>query len=83
MKKRILAALMCLVVAAGCVCCGGSMNVSAARKAEQYRVYSTDYVHVWVDPQTGVNYFVRFGSRSGGITPRYNADGSLYVTDVQ
>lgn len=33
-----------------------------------------------VDEDTGVNYIVASCSKSVSITPRLNADGSLYVT---
>ena len=39
--------------------------------------FSVRYV---VDQETGVNYV--YYSSHGGITPRLNADGSLYVSDV-
>ena len=39
--------------------------------------FSVRYV---VDQETGVNYV--YYSSHGGITPRLNADGSLYVSEV-
>ena len=35
-----------------------------------------------VDKETGVNYIVLDGFESGGITPRLNADGTPYVSEV-
>lgn len=36
--------------------------------------------HYYVDEETGVNYLWINSSAGVAITPRYNADGSLYVT---
>lgn len=40
----------------------------------------SDYVRVEVDKQTGVNYII-YGGKC--VCPRYNADGSLYVSEVE
>lgn len=37
-------------------------------------------VFIYKDSKTGVNYICKYG---GGITPRLNPDGSLYVTEVE
>lgn len=34
-----------------------------------------------VDSETGVNYILDNGSYGNAIYPRYNADGTLYVSD--
>ena len=38
-----------------------------------------------IDTETGVHYFIlnddKYQGGSGGICPRYNADGTLYVTE--
>ena len=44
-------------------------------------IYDSGNVYVYVDPETGVNYLIFYGTRRGGMSPRYNADGSLYVTE--
>lgn len=36
-------------------------------------------VYTFQDPKTGVWYYMGYHS---GITPRYNADGSLYCTEI-
>ena len=41
----------------------------------------TDEIEVYVDPETGVNYLIYDGGHDGGITVRYNADGSIMVTE--
>jgi len=37
--------------------------------------------YVYIDPDTGVNYIVFVGIQKGGITPRYNPNGSLFTTE--
>ena len=37
--------------------------------------------YIYIDPETGVNYIVYAAPYKGGITPRYNANGSLFVTE--
>ncbi|MCM1008314.1 MAG: DUF6440 family protein [Ruminococcus flavefaciens] len=44
-----------------------------------------DYIYIWTDEETGVQYVVyrekNFNAGHGGITPRLNPDGSLYVVE--
>ena len=40
-------------------------------------------VEVYVDNETGVNYLICDRGYGGGICPRYNADGTLYVSEVE
>jgi hypothetical protein len=85
--KRVAIIFMCLI----CLALGACMPVIAS--AEQTRPLkiwyenSNGYVNTYclVDSNTGVNYIVvaADGPESHGnpaITPRLNADGSLYVT---
>lgn len=43
-------------------------------------------IFVYIDPQTGVNYLIYSVQTAtgglGGICPRYNADGTLYISEV-
>lgn len=41
-----------------------------------------DTYYTYVDSDTGVNYVVFVSGYKGGICPRYNADGTLYVTPL-
>jgi hypothetical protein len=72
MKKRILVVLMCVFVMF--TMCGCKTN------AETNNVSVFESITIYVDEETGVNYMLYDGYDSGGITPRYNEDGSLYVT---
>lgn len=42
-----------------------------------------DYdIDIWVDTETGVQYIIYHGKNNqylGGITPRLNSDGTLYI----
>lgn len=38
-----------------------------------------DSIRFYVDPETKVEYVLYISGYAGGICPRYNADGSLYV----
>ncbi|WP_294855479.1 DUF6440 family protein [uncultured Oscillibacter sp.] len=35
---------------------------------------------IWVDRETGVNYFFHASGHAGGLTPLLNADGTPVVT---
>lgn len=41
------------------------------------REYKNEYVRVWTDPDTGIEYLLYTATGRGGICPRYNPDGSL------
>jgi hypothetical protein len=43
---------------------------------EQYNVAGTS-IDYYTDPDTGVCYLIYDGGYDGGITVRYNADGSI------
>jgi hypothetical protein len=38
---------------------------------------------IYVDEDTGVNYIFYKSGYGGGLSPRYNADGTLYVSEVE
>lgn len=44
-------------------------------------------LEIVIDPITGVNYFVYRDptnfTRLGGLCPRFNKDGTLYVSDIK
>lgn len=47
-------------------CAQGTLNVS----------------EIWVDRETGVNYFFHASGNSGGLTPLLNRDGTPVITSV-
>ena len=71
----VIALMMCM---AGCVE-GMSLN---AEENTAYKILlniGSCFVYTFQDVETGVWYL----STSEGITPRLNADGSLYVSEVE
>lgn len=78
MKKILLVLLICIMVVSLFGCDGDNPNVG--------RTDDTS-IRVWTDEKTGVQYIIYdrqdgYGGM-GGITPRYNADGTLYTVDLQ
>ena len=73
MKMKVLAVFLCAVLALGIAGCGSNDNKTESRVNK----IDMDSFGVIVDPDTGVMYYqARF---DGGITPLYNADGTLRV----
>lgn len=44
-------------------------------------------IYIWTDEETGVQYIIYreklYNAGFGGITPRLNSDGSLYIADTE
>lgn len=79
MKKTIflvLAALLLVCASAGCI----AEEVAPDKYIQNYE-YGSYYVYVYVDEYTGVEYLIFSASKKGGITPRYNADGTLRINE--
>lgn len=83
MKRLIAALLLILVLALPASAVSQSIDKDIANA---WGVQFTNYV---VDEETGVNYIVitgwegRNGASCVSICPRYNADGTLYVTEAK
>jgi len=77
MKRGIVLAIVVVLISA--MLCG-----FASHKPYEYR--SNDFYY-FVDKETGVNYVVFCNNHvvgyPSGICPRYNRDGSLYVSNVK
>ena len=86
--KKLLAIILTMAMilcAAGC-----SVTEEETCQSEKqpfsrttYDMQGTTYVSVIVDHETGVNYVFYKSGYSGVLSPRYNADGTLYITEVQ
>lgn len=51
-----------------------------ARCAKSREPGSGDYwIQLYVDPETKVEYVLYVNGYAGGVCPRYNPDGSLYI----
>lgn len=57
-----------------------SLLVGCSTDFEKVEGNKTNEIQVYVDPETGVNYLIYEAYNKGGITVRYNADGSIMVT---
>lgn len=80
--KKIICILLIFVIIALCVGCSVEECETKTGTIEKLFVDgSGEGVVTFVDEKTGVNYLIFYGYRKGGITPRFNADGSLYVTE--
>ena len=89
MKKLLVS--MALIVAFALGACSDA-GVQANAEEETVEVVSFTRVshdlflgntYIVVDNETGVNYIVVGGSNGVSITPRFNADGTLYVSEVR
>lgn len=88
--KRMIA---CLVIFASGFMIGCADTTSEASDKVAFSKFSMEHVdtdlvnwvgdfYLYADKETGVEYIVIQNSENGiGITPRYKADGSLYVKE--
>lgn len=86
--KRIVVVVMCLIcfIFGACAPVGASAEQDRPLKIWFENKNGQLYTYSLVDENTGVNYIVVAtcapnGGDAPAITPRLNADGSLYVTD--
>lgn len=85
----ISAALLCFVGAVGCdeIDTGITVPEQTEPTAGEYfpRSSGNETVFIWTDEDTGVQYIIYreklYSAGFGGITPRLNPDGSLYVIE--
>lgn len=81
--KKILVLLIILAIAFTIIGC----ETAEAKDESMHSTFTNGHMEVEVDKETGVNYIVFYdyvGSGCGaGICPRYNADGTLYVSEVE
>ena len=71
--------LFSLCLLTGCV----DVNAETPKQQkEKFKVFhSEDRFNVIVDKETGVEYIIYISGYKGGITPRYNQDGTLKVNE--
>lgn len=87
--KKFGIAVMILAIMVSFVGCGVSIeykteeqSTSSNETLKEVFGNTTTCVYTFVDEETGVNYIIYSGYYKGGITPRLNADGSLYISEV-
>ena len=78
--KKILSVLMIVILLLFLVGCDeNNENIKSATNDKNITLGEhNDEILFWTDTETGVEYVVYKGYRKGGITPRLNADGTLY-----
>ena len=74
--KKVIVTLLAIVLT---VCLVGCTSETTTQTVDD------SYIYIWTDEETGVQYIVYergYGyAGMGGITPRLNADGTLYGCD--
>lgn len=87
MKKLLAIILTMAMILCAAGCSGTEEETCQVEKqpfsCTTYDMQGTKYVSVIVDQETGVNYVFYKSGYSGVLSPRYNADGTLYITEVQ
>lgn len=85
--KRIVAIVLTCVLALCCLCACVSVTTQRSYASSEQKLWTIDYHHVstFIDPDTGVNYLIYAypggsSNNAGGMTVRYNADGTIMVT---
>lgn len=76
----LVISILCVVLLAHIREQAPANDTEAKRNVLEYR--DDKAVFVYVDPDTGVNYLVYYGSNGrGGITERLNPDGTPFVSN--
>lgn len=83
MKKFVFSLLSFAIVALLTFGCEfeNKSNAESEETIKPVEAYTSDMVRVYVDEKTGVNYLIFTEYRAGGICPRYDIDGNLYITE--
>lgn len=84
--KKFIVILTVVLVILGVASCGGANALG-----EYESPFLVDIIPIAffrdsafiIDKETGVNYICVSGMNGLGICPRYNADGTLYVSEVE
>ena len=90
MKKRRLISIIFAVTVlfTGCTNVSNTIDDTAVeinKNPIEHSIFAENYgnVYIYTDPETGVEYLIFSKSAGyagmGGITPRLNVDGSLYI----
>lgn len=81
--KKIISVLMVSILLLCLTSCNFLEEVKTDEEEKpKIEQASNQCIEIWTDEETGVQYVIyrsgHYGSM-GGITPRYNADGTLYT----
>jgi maltose-binding protein MalE len=81
--KKVFSVLIIVVLMLCLSGCETSNKIQKPTLAEE----SNENISIWTDTETGVQYIVYTDTAGycgmGGITPRLNADGTLYVVETE
>ena len=80
--KKIISLILVIAIAMLVACSDVEYTEADTQTKYIQDEYDVDSYEILVDKETGVNYIVFFSLRKGGITPRLNADGTPYVSEV-
>ncbi len=72
--------LISLIFTTGCTTAQSTEMYPAI--SDQEKGFLESDLYIYIDPETGVNYFAMYGVYHAFMCPRYHADGSLYVSEV-
>ena len=82
--KKIVSLILVIAIILLVACAETTEADAKTRYIQDYGESTEDENYsIRVDKETGVNYIVYDGYCSGGITPRLNADGTPYVSEVE
>ena len=83
MMKKIILVLAALLLVCGSAGCITEEETEEKVSPDVYilRDETPHYIFVYVDEYTGVEYLIYDGYHSGGVCPRYNADGTLKINE--
>lgn len=76
--KKIISLILVIAIALLVACA----ETTEADTQTEYIQDVYNYYEIIVDKETGVNYIVHDFKYEYGITPRLNADGTPYVSEV-
>lgn len=84
--KKIIAISALLLCFTFAVSCDEISTTTVEETTPTFGETSNDRIYIWTDEETGVQYVIYrekfFNAGFGGITPRLNPDGSLYVVEI-
>lgn len=82
MKKRVLAIILCMTITLGVVECSSNNCRNSAEENMLETIDRDTSYEIFYDKDTKVMYYRAY---RGGVTPMYNADGTLrvYVGDTE
>ena len=76
MKKRVLAIILCMPITLGVVGCSSNNCHNSAKEYMLETIDRDTEYEIFYDKYTKVMYYRAY---RGGVTPLYNADGTLRV----